>query len=119
MRLQQLARDFLRGQGCLSLKASVCVVQSQHELSILYWTKRPDPDKISAKILCKAPRCSGDRNQGYKPPSAVDARLPDARSIVLTTYLGDAQALRALKAGGIQIFVEIDAETRSVGLHPN
>jgi DNA-binding NarL/FixJ family response regulator len=36
---------------------------------------------------------------GIEVIQKVRAQFPDARFIVLTTYLGDAQALRALKAG--------------------
>jgi DNA-binding NarL/FixJ family response regulator len=36
---------------------------------------------------------------GIEVIQRVRAQFPDARFIVLTTYLGDAQALRALKAG--------------------
>jgi DNA-binding NarL/FixJ family response regulator len=36
---------------------------------------------------------------GLDATSAIRAEFPEARIIVLTTYAGDAQALRALKAG--------------------
>lgn len=36
---------------------------------------------------------------GFDAISAIRGEFPDARVIVLTTYAGDAQALRALKAG--------------------
>jgi DNA-binding NarL/FixJ family response regulator len=36
---------------------------------------------------------------GIEATSAIQSEFPDARIIVLTTYTGDAQVLRALKAG--------------------
>jgi DNA-binding NarL/FixJ family response regulator len=42
----------------------------------------------------------GDMN-GIDAITAIRANHPDARIIVLTTYLGDVQALRALKAGAM------------------
>jgi DNA-binding NarL/FixJ family response regulator len=36
---------------------------------------------------------------GIETTSAIQSEFPDARIIVLTTYTGDAQVLRALKAG--------------------
>src|SRR5215472_3129481 len=36
---------------------------------------------------------------GVDAISAIRGEFPDARIIVLTTYVGDVQALRALKAG--------------------
>jgi DNA-binding NarL/FixJ family response regulator len=51
---------------------------------------RPDVTLIDLKL----PDISG-----IEAIQRVRAQFPDARFIVLTTYLGDAQALRALKAG--------------------
>ena len=36
---------------------------------------------------------------GIEAISAIQSEFPDARIVVLTTYTGDAQVLRALKAG--------------------
>jgi two-component system, NarL family, response regulator len=44
------------------------------------------------------------QTSGLDAISAIHGKFPDARIIVLTTYAGDAQALRALKAGATGIF---------------
>jgi DNA-binding NarL/FixJ family response regulator len=51
---------------------------------------RPDVTLVDLKL----PDISG-----IEVIQSVRARFPDARFVVLTTYLGDAQALRALKSG--------------------
>lgn len=41
------------------------------------------------------------RMNGVDAISAIRAEFPQARMVVLTTYAGDAQAMRALKAGAV------------------
>jgi hypothetical protein len=54
------------------LKACISVVQPQHKPPGCSGPKCPNPDKISAKILCKTRSVSGGRNQGYEhPPPAA------------------------------------------------
>jgi DNA-binding NarL/FixJ family response regulator len=61
--------------------------------AITYFEKhRPDVTLVDLKLP--------DIN-GIEVIQKVRARFPDARFIVLTTYLGDAQALRALKSGAV------------------
>jgi DNA-binding NarL/FixJ family response regulator len=44
------------------------------------------------------------QTSGLDAISAIHGEFPEARIIVLTTYAGDAQALRALKGGPGDIF---------------
>ena len=50
---------------------------------------------------------------GVEPTRAIRGEFPKARTVVLTTYAGDAQVLRALKAGarGYLLKSEISTET--------
>jgi DNA-binding NarL/FixJ family response regulator len=56
----------------------------------LFETLRPDITLVDLKLP--------DIN-GIEVIQAIRAKFPSARTIVLTTYLGDVQALRALQAG--------------------
>lgn len=65
---------------------------SGSEAIALFETHRPDITLMDLRL--------GDMN-GIDVIRAIRDAHPDARFIVLTTYLGDVQALRALKAGAM------------------
>jgi DNA-binding NarL/FixJ family response regulator len=70
----------------------VAEAETGKEAIALFEQHRPDITLMDLRLA--------DMN-GIDAISAIRAAHPDARIIVLTTYLGDVQALRALKAGAM------------------
>jgi len=79
----------INSQSDLTLVAEAETGQQAIEL---FAQHRPDITLMDLRL--------GDMN-GIEAIKAIRAVHPDARIIVLTTYLGDVQALRALKAGAM------------------
>ena len=66
-----LGYEVLHDQGCLSLKAGLSVVQSQHNLLAVLDQSVRIRTKSAPKFSVKLVGVSGRRNQGYEHPSAV------------------------------------------------
>jgi DNA-binding NarL/FixJ family response regulator len=79
--------------GLVSLQPDMTLVAEAgngREAIELFRAHRPDITLMDLQM----PQMSG-----FDAISAIRGEFPDARVIVLTTYAGDAQALRAMKAG--------------------
>jgi len=75
----------------------VASAESGTEAIALFEQHRPDVTLMDLRLA--------DMN-GIDAITAIRASHPDARIIVLTTYLGDVQALRALKAGAMSYLMK-------------
>ena len=75
----------------------VASAESGAEGIALFAQHRPDVTLMDLRLA--------DMN-GIDAITAIRADYPDARIIVLTTYLGDVQALRALKAGAMSYLMK-------------
>jgi DNA-binding NarL/FixJ family response regulator len=75
----------------------VAAAESGTEAIALFEQHRPDVTLMDLRLA--------DMN-GIDAITAIRANHPDARIIVLTTYLGDVQALRALKAGAMSYLMK-------------
>lgn len=75
----------------------VAAAESGAQAIALFEQHRPDVTLMDLRLE--------DMN-GIDAIAAIRASHPDARIIVLTTYLGDVQALRALKAGAMSYLMK-------------
>ncbi len=75
----------------------VASAESGTQAIALFEQHRPDVTLMDLRLA--------DMN-GIDAITAIRANHPDARIIVLTTYLGDVQALRALKAGAMSYLMK-------------
>jgi DNA-binding NarL/FixJ family response regulator len=75
----------------------VASAESGAQAIALFEQHRPDVTLMDLRLA--------DMN-GIDAIKAIRANHPDARIIVLTTYLGDVQALRALKAGAMSYLMK-------------